>query len=219
MALQPLKLIALGIPFLGVSIVQAQSFGPTPYLQASDSPWNPASFAWFHLEDFEDSSLNVPGVSNSAGTIIGASSFTDSVDADDGALDGWGQQGHSLLNTVGLSGITFTFDAVALGSLPTHAGIVWTDGAGPITFEAFDSNQQSLGVIVGNHAGAQFNGATDEDRFYGMAHAGGIGSIKIFSTVGGMEVDHLQYGAVPEPFSLLALASGAALLARRRRRK
>ena len=34
--------------------------GPSAYLQASDSPFSGGSFAYFHLEDFEDNALNSP---------------------------------------------------------------------------------------------------------------------------------------------------------------
>jgi hypothetical protein len=61
-------------------------------------------------------------------------------------------------------------------------------------------------------AGAQRR-PSNEDRFFGVFNATGIGSISISNTSGGIEVDHLQYGvaasaSVPEPSTLLLLGSG-----------
>ena len=63
-------------------------------------------------------------------------------------------------------------------------------------------------------AGAQRR-PSNEDRFFGVFNATGIGSISISNTSGGIEVDHLQYGAataappsVPEPATLLLLGTG-----------
>ena len=58
-----------------------------------------------------------------------------------------------------------------------------------------------------------------EDRFFGVQFAGGIRSITISNSAGGIEVDHIQYGAmapVPEPGSWALMAAGLGLLARRR---
>ncbi len=98
-------------------------------------------------------------------------------------------------------------------------GVVWTDGAGTITFEAFDENGVSLGTVIGNHADGSFLGTIADDRFYGATNSGGISRITISNSSGGIEVDDLQYGrrgtisAVPEPASLLLLGSGLVLLA------
>jgi hypothetical protein len=220
MAKQPLKYTALGVTLLASAFSQAQLFGPTTYVQASDSPWNSVSFDSYYLEDFEDVSFNVPGVTKSESAIVGPGGQTDSVDADDGTIDGSGTLGHNLFFSNGAAGIEFTFNASVLGSLPTHAGIVWTDGAGTITFEAFDANHQSLGTLTGNHADGSFNGTTADDRFYGLASTSGIGSIKIKNTIGGIEVDHLQYGveSVPEPFSIVGIATCVAILRRKRKK-
>ena len=120
--------------------LQTQLLGPSPYLSFDDSPFRDAEFDWFYLEDFEDGLFNVPGVSavsNTPGTsliVAGPQFYLDSVDADDGVIDGLGRDGHSLASvpdrpTAGNLGYTFTFDSQVLGSLPTHMGIVWTDGS------------------------------------------------------------------------------------------
>jgi len=124
-----------------------------------------------------------------------------SVDADEGVINGFGQAGHAFFHVSGFTGITFTFDALALGVLPTHAGLVWTDGSNDVFFEVF----HSVGALIGTSgpqtiAGAGINGLTNEDRFFRFEYAGGIGSISIRHTFAdfnvGIEVDHLQYGLV-----------------------
>jgi hypothetical protein len=166
--------------------------GPIPYLSAADSPFDLG--AGFCLEDFEDGVFDVPGASGN-GTVLGPGGLTDSVDADDGTIDGFGTSGHSYFGGSGPTGITITFDPVALGgSLPTAAGMVWTDGNGTISFEAFDADGVSLGVYGPfDHADASNSGTTGEDRFYGVTNAGGISAIKLTNTSGGIEVDHVQY--------------------------
>ena len=172
--------------------------GPTPYLSGADSPFDGSSFDFFFLEDFEDHLFNAPGVSASAGgvaSVVFGPTNHDSVDADDGVIDGSGLDGDTFFYVVGATGITFSFDAGVLGSLPTHAGIVWTDGLGTTLFEAFGPGGASLGTIgpVGIADGTVV-GTTAEDRFFGLIHEGGISGIKISNTIGGIEVDHLQYG-------------------------
>lgn len=135
------------------------------------------------LEDFEDALLNTPGVSGAGGGVTGPGGITDSVDADDGAIDGSGLLGRSYFGG-GAAGFTFTFDETALGA--------------------------SLGTIVAPNIGdGNFLSGTAEDRFFGVSNAGGISRIHIFNSVmtgagSGIEADHLQYGGaqvqeVPEP--------------------
>ncbi len=194
--------------------------GPTPYLQTSDSPWAASvGSSTFYLENFEDGALNTPGVTASLGNPIGPGGLTDSVDGDDGNVNGSGSAGRSFFASGGPTGIRFTFSSGTYGALPTHAGIVWTDGSGNTRFEAFDGSGTSLGVINGSHADGSVSGTTAEDRFYGWVNPGGIGSIRISNTSGGLEVDHLQYGAVPEPATMTVLGLGLASLVARRRRK
>src|SRR4029453_18374628 len=109
----------------------------------------------------------------SAGAVIAPSSITDSVDADDGAVDGSGTGGHSFFSLNGPAGIRFDFDGRALGALPTAAGIVWTDGEGSYSFEAFGALGASLGTLGPFTADPSVDGATAEDRFLGLYHAAG----------------------------------------------
>jgi hypothetical protein len=178
---------------------------PIPYLSFADSPFKNVSFGYFHLEDWEDSALTTPGVTASStqlGTAFGTA-FVDSVDGDDGALDGTCKKdGGSCNDAFGNGTIEFVFaDADAgdagLSALPTHVGIVWTDGASgcDAEFEAFDASNVSLGKKVAAAVGdGNNNGGTAEDRFFGVVHAAGVKRIVVKSSAGGVEVDHLQYG-------------------------
>ena len=213
---------------------QAQLIGPLggtglagEYSRASDSPFAAVPFSYFHLENFEDHLFNTPGVTASAGgvtSVVFGPSIHDSVDLDDGALDGSGLLGDDYFSGSGSAGITFSFSAAVLGALPTHAGLVWTDGAGNTTFEAFDHNGVSLGVVTVGLENGSFNGETNEDRFFGAVDPLGISAIKISNASGGIEIDHLQYGlaaAIPEPETYALMLGGFGLLgfvARRRRR-
>ncbi len=87
----------------------AAAIEPTGYLSFSDSPFNGLSFDYFHLDNFEDGSLNTPGVGASSGSVVGPGGLTDSVDGDDGNIDGSGSLGRSFFFGSGPAGITFTF--------------------------------------------------------------------------------------------------------------
>ena len=211
--------------------------GPTPYLSFSDSPASGISFSYFQLENFESGVLGATGVTASGGSVLGPGQFTDSVDADDGVINGFGTNGHSWYSA-GNRSLSFTFDASILGALPTYAGIVWTDvgfrddgifGPAPVIFEAFDSLGNSLGEIgpfaVGDDGSV--NGNTAEDRFFGVTEATGISRITIsMSSSGDWEVDHLQFGletrllaaSVPEPSTLFLGVHGLVGLWSARRR-
>ena len=206
-----------------------------PYSQFSDSPFfavangNPN----FYLETFEDGDLNTPGANVSVGYVAGPGGATDSVDGDDGVLDGNGNAGHSFYSG-GASSISFSFIAADLGQLPTHVGIVWTDigsngpgapfGVDSIAVRAFDANGVSLGGVLFDDLGdGDISGASAEDRFFGAIFTGGISSISITSLNGSpdWEIDHLQYGiqAVPVPGAAWMLAPAlVGLMGLRRKR-
>jgi len=225
-----LSLALLSVPAVspGASVL----YNVAGYTSFADSPFSQDTPATFYLEDFEDGLFDTPGVtgvSNTPGTALGVlarefgNSYVDSVDADDGVIDGSGLAGHSLGNLYNTAsedlGYTFTFDATVLGGLPTHVGIVWTDGGyGQSTvFEAYDAS----GVLVGQVGPVQtgdysFSGTTAEDRFLGIFYDAGIASFTIRDPGGynNLEVDHLQYGltAVPVPAALWLFAGGLVTL-------
>jgi hypothetical protein len=217
-------LMAVAVLLVAAPASAASLLGPTPYLSFADSPFSGLGLSNFQLENFQDNSLNTPGVSANFGAPTGPFGLTDSVDADDGSIDGSGTGGISFFSGSGATGITFTFDAAALGgSLPTHAGIVWTDGSGTTLFEAFGPGLVSLGTLGPfSLSDGSFTGGTAEDRFFGVSDLGGILAIKISNTAGGIEVDHLQYGnaatVIPLPGAVWLLGSGLLGLVGWRRR-
>jgi hypothetical protein len=190
---------ALAAVALSAGVACGQTFlGPSPYLCQGDSPWD-TSAPGFILEDFEDG-FNVPGVAGN-GNVTGPGGITDSVDCDDGVIDGLGRNARSYFGS-GSTGITFTFSE----PLPQRAGIVWTDGvhntsANSIHFEAFARDGTRLGQIDGGHADTSQSSETAEDRFYGVEFAPGIQRFRIWQTSGccGIEVDHLQFGPISAP--------------------
>lgn len=79
-------------------------------------------------------------------------------------------------------GFTFTFDESQLDGLPTHVGIVWTDGAesSATQVEFFGGNGLSLGVVGPFETGdGNFSGGTNEDRFFGIINESGVKSFTI----------------------------------------
>ncbi|MCA9261024.1 MAG: hypothetical protein KDA61_17535 [Planctomycetales bacterium] len=205
---QPSLLVALSlISWCSCSGIDAHAgaVAPTPYLSASDSPWTGGAWSYFYLEDFEDGVLDQPGVvaEGAQSILLAGGTFTDSVDADDGTIDGSGSNGRSQYTNAAAAGITYRFDETSLGALPSHAGIVWTDlsGDAEVFLEAFDAANVSLGVLdAGALNDGVSTGQTAEDRFLGWEHAAGISAIRIYQSASDMEVDHLQYGLqIPEP--------------------
>lgn len=220
-------LLASLITIVPFGVQAAVLLGPSPYLSSADSPFTALTgFNYFHLEDFEDGLMNTPGVSADAAAFVGTPNpAADSVDADDGSIDGSGIDGHSLASPNGSSGLTITFDAVTLGLLPTHVGIVFTDGADApldVIFEAFDGLGSSLGVVTLVGGGdASFFGTTAEDRFMGIISDVGVGSIRVSQPTSPnfVELDHLQYGfmasaTVPIPGTLTLALFGLAVIRR-----
>jgi hypothetical protein len=211
-----------GIVMMTQSICSADFtfLGPTPYLSAADSPFPvDGSNPEFYLEDFEDGLLNTPGIFQpllpiTHATVIGPNEFTDSVDADDGIIDGSGNSAHSLAANAytvfptdpprSWSDIRFGFDKSTLGYLPNAFGFVWSDGIAPneIAFELFDEQFQLLARNDFHGLGDPFlSGQTAEDRFLGVVSTAPFTYVQIISKYSGFpytfEVDHVQYGVIP----------------------
>ena len=211
-------LTAAGLVVIGApgALAQTTFVGPVPYLSSANIP--PGFYAGgapTALENFEDCTLSF-GVTASSGGAIGpgglcGSGFgaVDSVDADDGTIDGSGTFGSSWFVADGPTGVTFTFPTRV-----TAAGCVWTDGGGTTTFEAFGPGMTSLGTIgpvaIADNSSS---GTTAEDRFFGVKDSRGIVAIKLSNTAGGMEVDHLQFGAAGTPVPALPPLGSVALAA------
>ena len=175
-------------------------FGPVPYLSSADTPAGFALGPTF-IEDFEDRVID-RRLTTSTTTIIVPGSITDSVDADDGVIDGFGNGGTSLFG----SNVRIDFTA----PLPHSAGMVWTDGGmGEVTFEAFGPSGESLGTVGPVTLGdASISGTTAEDRFFGARDAAGISAIQFHAT-NVMEIDHVQWDVPVEPAIMSTLEDGS----------
>jgi hypothetical protein len=223
------KRLVLGVFLMGISSIAANAattaFGPSAYLQHGDTP---AEFICencpLHVEDFEDGMLSdFLTIDNGMvfppnGTTGTNQPSTDSVDGDDGSVDGFGLNAYSWFSG-SVQSLTIDF-AEGVKS----AGLVFTDGDSASTnvmLEAFDMSGTSLGVInAGDLADDSFYGETAEDRFLGFTNTdGAIYSMTLSIDAGtGIEVDHIQWQShaecVPEPatgilvlFGLLGLSS------------
>ena len=203
----------------------AVPFGPTPYLETGDTPTDFFSTdCELHLEDFEDGAVDAfltisPGDPLHPNFVSGSGvPLTDSVDGDDGTVDGSGLDGWSFFT----EGEELTIE---FASAVTSAGLVFTDGDSRLTdvrLEAF-SGTTSLGVIhAGDIADDVYTGTTAEDRFLGFLDVDGITSLHLSINAGsGIEIDHVQWQhCVPEPASLgLATFAVLGLVGLRRRRR
>jgi hypothetical protein len=73
--------------------------------------------------------------------------------------------------------------------------------------EAFGPGLVSLGTFGPFSVGDGNNlGGSAEDRFFGVQDLGGILAISLTSLIGALEVDHVQYGVVPEPSTFVLCA-------------
>ena len=225
--------IAMAVCCLAVCQANAATIvGPTPYLATSDTP--AGVFDADHLlciQDFENAdgpwetgfSIDVgqrigPKFTSGAGVPV-----TDSVDADDNAIDGDGTMGSSWFTAT--SALNITFDEAT-----TAASFVFTDAdksAQEVTITAYDANDAVLvSQSYESFFDDVFTGTTQEDRFFGIRAMGDelIKRIRVSLDQGrGLEIDHVQFAkaeVVPEPAAAaLALAGLCGLLGFRRRRR
>ena len=224
------------------SYTQAASilFEPSPYLSAADSPfYNGILNGDIYLEDFEDQALNTPFVQETSNVNFSGTTYRQlvpnipdgivrSVDNDDGTIDFNGFSGDSWITISDLTGgvssrAGFEFLPDQNGQYPTFVGVVITavdDVDRQIDFGFFDENN----VNVSNdsefdpklwNTGLFLNGDTRTHRFIGFYHEEGIHRIGISNV---WQLDHLQYGVIPEPStSFLALSSLTLLILRRKK--
>lgn len=227
--------LCLGAFMMGVLPLVANagttSFGPTAYLEAGDTPsgfYCTTCSDPLHIEDFEDGMLDAfltidnGDVFMPFGTTGTDEPITDSVDGDDGSVDGSGLAGYSWY-TGSVRNVTITF-----ASTVTSAGLVFTDGdllSTNVALEAFDTNGVSLGVIdAGDLADGTYTGETAEDAFLGFHDMdGAISYITLSIDAGsGIELDHIQWqdcACVPEPATAMMAVFGLLGLCGWRRRR
>ncbi len=221
----------LPLVFFGKVNATITCLGPTPYLSRDDSPFDLSGLgSTFFLDDLEDGTLNLPGFGYTNMEVRGPGSLTDSVDADDGSIDGQGNGGHSLraiaFATLPTGPPTFrTFVDMGVGGsqLPVNAfGVAWTD--------AFHRSfvQMEIRSLQGDEGTCLFDGLyqppimdqfhsgeTAEDRFIGFVSDRPILGVTFASYSSGfeplterLELDHVQFGVqvVPEPTQFLSVA-------------
>lgn len=166
--------------------------------------------------------------------------FTDSVDADDGVIDGDGRSGHAFrsgvdfiidtLPPIHTFQLTFEFDSAVLGYLPNSFGVTWTDGPPESSFSLLLTTgigETVSSEVIRRVGDTSRNGETAEDFFLGVIAPSGIAEITVRGSFVGelqdsayIEIDHLQYGRiVPEPATtvLMCWVSYAACSSRLRR--
>jgi hypothetical protein len=227
-------------PLVGRARAQFAFIGPIPYRSAADSPFNLNGLGTtFFIEDFEDD-IPAPGLEPEVASWplgplrIGGNS----VDADDGVLDGLDSGGYSsfaysLEACVG-SACTFrfhwNFDAMAFGRYPTAMGFVLTansEATGKLrVYGLGNGGPEDATFDISGIVSAAFD-ATD-DLFIGVVNPLGIFDFTFEqlrqpipgATFGNARYDHLQYGIyVPEPTFIGHLAISSVLLLALRRRK
>jgi hypothetical protein len=206
----------------GQAAAAVVTYGPTRYLQASDSPWYQGiQNGTIYLEDFKDGLLNTPFVSSN-GQIRGPGDKR-SVDADDGVLDGEGQVGGTWGIADGFD-MEFNFSPNVDGLYPSFVGIVVTKSARALEMlSIYDTNGARVNIIqydlTAVHAKSNDNFLYDvtEARFIGVHLEAGISRVSLLRA---MMADHLQYGyAIPEPASALSVLAGLCTALYRRRRR
>jgi hypothetical protein len=179
------------------------SSGPVPYTSLASRP--PAFINTpVVVEDFEDGVIDPRLSFPLGGAILGPGGLTDSVDVDDGLIDGSGLAGHSFFRNA-------TSIDVSFATLPKTAAVVWTDGGFgvDVTLEVFGADGSPIGSTGPHLIGDQSNnGGTAEDRYFGFRNDGGISRIRISHTGGGMEIDHVQFSSSMEPLILGSIDDG-----------
>jgi len=149
----------------------------------------------FFCETFEDGTVNTPGLGIAGGAILAPGASTDSVDFDDGVLNGLGTAGRSYKAAPGAT-VSVSINGTALAGLPERLAFAWTDGAqnSSMTLVVTTGNGLTFTRTVGPAMDGSSNGATAEDRLVSITSSFGIASVAITTTGGaGFEIDHVQY--------------------------
>jgi hypothetical protein len=168
---------------------------------------NGAKPLYFHLEDLRDGAINTSGLTVSPLSIVAG----DAVDEDDGAINGTGTSPFSLRGEESPQ-LELRFNASVLGRLPTHVGVVLTDGnqKAKTRVNVFDAAGTLVGSTDANLTngfldGSFSGGGTGEDRFFGFMASQGIAKMTVDSLKGSapkgsslaFTLDHVQYGFDP----------------------
>lgn len=213
--------------------------GPTPYLSKADSPFpvddsNPN----FFLEDFEDGDFNTPGIvlpldPYAQGAIRSKGQpFANSVDADDGTIDGSGGDGSAWASTIYAndlvdpptisSYLSLSFDVNQSGLGPTSFGFVWTFGRSEsvVRIDVYDVHANHIGFESFVGIGSGIDDDTRDDRFFGVKSSDEIGRVLLTSSYVGepwfFEIDHVQIGfQIPEPVTTRMLVIALFAIPRR----
>ncbi|MBL9149662.1 MAG: VCBS repeat-containing protein [Phycisphaerae bacterium] len=173
---------------------------PTPYATLGDSGLFGAMSLddEFKCETFEDGSVNTLGLTIVGGTIVAPAATTDSVDADDGSVNGSGTGGRSYRANAG-SSVALSFSSAALGGYPERVGVVFTDGpsAATLVVTVETGFGPTFTKSVGPVGDAADNGATAEDRLVSITSSFGIKKVTLSLAApnagASFEIDHVQY--------------------------
>lgn len=199
------------------------------YKSVADSIFAAEGGSTYWIEDFEDGLLNSLGLSANTGVVKNPAKSTDSVDGDDGEIDGSGSAAHSYKINQHTGTVVLRFDSEVLGGAPTVAGFVWTDGKDDalVTVKAWDAEGNYLGKLVTTLGDGEHQGDTAADRFIGAESGDGISKLKVMVSNGFLEMDHIQYGMMasggpsvvplPAPVALGLAGLGIVTIARKRR--
>lgn len=220
-------LAVLGIWLAAAACHAASITDPIPYKSAADTPAGFYPSSEFTGQDFEnpDGPWEV-GFTFSSGMRIGPKYLsgdnepvTDSVDFDDGEIDGDG--------TMGSSWYTPGQDLVITFAQPVSiASFAFTDTDHRTNFISVSALAADDSVLAErsfeSFVDDVFTGTTDEDRFIGITADAGESIAKLVIGIDqglGIEVDHVQFTPVPEPHSIILFGFASLLVGTLRQRR
>ncbi len=164
------------------------------YRSTADSPFYAGTGGdLMVLNDFEISAFTPPG----SAVLGGAGTAGNSVDGDDGIVDGLAGPDASAMFVIG--SFSVEFDASVLGGLPTRVGIVCTDivqvgGGNPdLRVNAVDA----FGNLFVQEFVIDNVGGPGDDIFVGFLLPAGVTNFQVIPLSGIGTFDHLQYEQQP----------------------